>query len=136
MSNLSPPPLRDKHPVRKDQGDVTQIVGYATFSAPFQRWLSRVQELLSPVATGGLFPWSSVSKTGSNLTDIETRNHADLQNINTASYTHLTSVNHADLTDGNDTTLHYHATDRDLANATGQLDLSHLAAMKAYAARH
>ncbi len=39
-----------------------------------------------------------------------------------------------DLTDGGDTTLHYHATDRALANATGQLTLDHLATMKAFAA--
>lgn len=48
----------------------------------------------------------------------------------------LTSAMVTDLTDGGDTTLHYHATDRDLANATGQLGLDHLTTMKAYAARH
>lgn len=108
MSNLSPPPLRDKHPVRKDQGEVSPVTGWMTFSPPFQRWLSKVHELLAPMATGGLLPWSSVSKTGSNLTDIVTRNHADLQNINTATYTHLTATNHTDLTDGGATTLHKH----------------------------
>jgi hypothetical protein len=77
--------------------------------------------LLSPVATGGLLLWNSVSKVGSNLTDIVTRNHSDLQNINTAAYTHLSGTNHTDLTDGGNSVLHYHATDRDLANASGTL---------------
>lgn len=52
--------------------------------------------------------WSSLSFTGSNLTDIATRNHADLQNLDTASYTHLTAANATDLTDGGTTTLHRH----------------------------
>lgn len=46
------------------------------------------------------------------MTDLLTRNHADLQNINTASYTHLTATNHTDLTDAGDSTLHYHSADR------------------------
>ena len=97
----------------------------------FDDWMFRLWKRISD--TAGI-AWALVDKTGSNLTDIETRNHADLQNINTASYTHLTSTNHTDLTDGGDSTLHYHATDRDLANATGQLTLDHLATMKAFAA--
>jgi len=65
MSNLSPPPARDP--------DIT--------SQPWQKWFSSIQALLAPIATGGLMLWVSVSKTGSNLTDIETRNHNDLQSI-------------------------------------------------------
>jgi len=38
-----------------------------------------------------------VSKAGSNLTDLVTRNHADLQNINTASYSHLTALEVAEI---------------------------------------
>lgn len=63
--------------------------------------------------------WTQVDKTGSNLTDLTTRSHTDLQNLNTASYTHLTATNHTDLTDAGDTALHYHATDRARANHTG-----------------
>jgi len=65
------------------------------------------------------FAWEQLEKTGSNLTDLITRNHADLQNINTASYTHLTATNHTDLTDGGQSALHYHDTDRARANHTG-----------------
>ena len=56
----------------------------------------------------GQILWSSLDFTGSNLTDIATRNHADLQNIDTATYTHLTATNATDLTDGGATTLHKH----------------------------
>jgi hypothetical protein len=65
------------------------------------------------------FEWGQVSKVGSNLTDLTTRNHADLQNINTAAYTHLTAANHTDLTDGANSALHYHDTDRARVNHTG-----------------
>jgi len=99
----------------------------------FDDWMFRLWKRIA--STAGV-AWSLIDKTGSNLTDIETRNHADLQNINTASYTHLTATNHTDLTDAGDSALHYHATDRDLSNAAGQLDLSHLATMKAFAAAH
>jgi hypothetical protein len=103
MSNLSPPPLRDK--------ELT--------SPAWQKWFSAVQLLLAPVSTGGLFFWNSVSKTGSNLTDLVTRNHSDLQNINSTTYSHLTSAQLTDLTDSGDSSLHYHATDRDRANHSG-----------------
>lgn len=56
----------------------------------------------------GQILWTVIDKTGSNLTDIETRNHVDLQNHNTTDYYHLTQANHTDLTDGGATTLHKH----------------------------
>lgn len=71
----------------------------------FDRWM---RLLWQRVVDSNQIIWSQVDSTGSNLTDIATRNHADLQNINTASYTHLTSANHTDLTDGGATTLHKH----------------------------
>jgi len=101
MSNLSPPPIREV-----DHN-----------SPAWQKWYSSVQALLAPVSGTGLFLWSGVSKVGSNLTDLVTRNHADLQNINTATYTHLSSTNATDLTDGGDSTLHYHASDRTYADS-------------------
>lgn len=44
-----------------------------------------------------------------------------LQGGITGSYFHLTETQHTDLTDGGNSALHYHASDRDLANATGVL---------------
>jgi hypothetical protein len=99
VSNLSKPPLKEDN-----------------FSPSFQRWLAKVHELLAPVSSTGLILWTSISKVGSSLTDLATRNHADLQNINTATYTHLSATNATDLTDGGDSTLHYHASDRTYAD--------------------
>lgn len=45
--------------------------------------------------------------------------HAGLSNLNSSSYTHLTATNHTDLTDGTDTVLHFHGTDRARSNHTG-----------------
>ncbi|MFH1240147.1 MAG: hypothetical protein V1672_02925 [Candidatus Diapherotrites archaeon] len=45
--------------------------------------------------------WTFVNKSGSNLTDIETRNHNDLQSMDggtTAEYYHLTNTQHSNLT--------------------------------------
>jgi len=106
MSNLSRPPYGDK-----------DFSGRA-----WQKWFSSVQELLAPIASGGLFPWSAISKLGSNLTDLATRRHNDLQNIQGGlvnDYYHLKGADYLDLTDGGNSALHYHATDRDLANSTG-----------------
>lgn len=110
---LAPPPPSD---------DATQ-----------DRWLYLLWRRLTQA---GQILWSSLDFTGSNLTDLLTRNHADLQNIDTATYTHLTATNATDLTDGGDSTLHYHATDRALANATGQLELDNAAYILAFAAAH
>jgi len=87
----------------------------------FDDWMYRLWKRIS---TAGGFGWDLVDTTGSNLTDLETRNHEDLQNINTASYTHLTATDHTDLTDLGDTTLHFHSADRDRANHTGEQAIS------------
>jgi hypothetical protein len=91
MSTFPQPPLNDSKNV---------------LSRAWHIWHDRLAKFLSDSA--GLIPWTSVSKVGSNLTEITTRNHEDLQNINTATYTHLTAANHTDLTDGGETTLHTH----------------------------
>lgn len=76
-----------------------------TQDAGLGRWLYL---LWKRVGSTGQILWSYLDFTGSNLTDIATRNHADLQNIDSASYTHLSATNHTDLTDGGATTLHKH----------------------------
>ena len=85
-------------------------------NAGLDRWLYLMWKR---VASAGQLLWSYIDFSDSNLTDIETRNHVDLQNHNTTNYFHLTQANHTDLTDAGDTTLHYHAADRDRANHTG-----------------
>lgn len=83
---------------------------------PIDGWLFLLWKRLT--ATGQLL-WSGLSFTGSNLTDLETRNHNDLQNLDAGDYKHFTAANYTDLTDAGDSTLHYHATDRARANHTG-----------------
>lgn len=78
-------------------------------NGPFDRW---VYLLWKRVSSAGQLLWSYLDFTGSNITDIETRNHDDLQNINTADHYHLTQANHTDLTDGGESILHYHDSDR------------------------
>lgn len=50
--------------------------------------------------------------------------HSQLNNLNSSSYTHLTSTNHTDLTDGGDSSLHFHSSDRNRSNHTGTQSLS------------
>jgi len=68
-------------------------------------WFNRVREALSRLSAS--LTWANIDKTGSKLTDIETRNHSDLQNIQGGTY-HLSSTDYTDLTDGGTTTLHTH----------------------------
>lgn len=79
----------------------------------FDRWIFR---LWKRIVADGQVAWNQIILAGANLVDIGTRNHADLQNINTASYTHLTSTQATDLTDAGESTLHYHASDRLVSN--------------------
>lgn len=48
---------------------------FVTFSDQFMRFLDEI------IGNDGLIPWGNLSFTGSNLTDIETRLHNDLQEI-------------------------------------------------------
>lgn len=50
--------------------------------------------------------------------------HALLDNLNSSNYSHLTAAQLTDFTDGGDSTLHYHASDRDRANHTGTQESS------------
>lgn len=87
-------------------------------SPSFRDWFYKLQQF---VGNAGNILFTELNFFGSNITSIETRNHADLQNLNTASFTHLTSTQATDLTDGGDSVLHFHSSDRALDNATGVL---------------
>ena len=66
----------------------------------YQQWFQRIRDYTNQIA-GAVIPWSQVSKAGSNLTDLATRNHNDLTNIfggATSDYYHLTASQHASLT--------------------------------------
>ncbi len=64
------------------------------FSYQWREWLRRTYVR---VADAAQILWTQIDKTGSNLTDIETRRHRDLQDLQggtTAEYYHLTSSQH------------------------------------------
>lgn len=68
------------------------------FPFSFQEWLRQIQLLVG--GTTGLIPWANVSKTGSNLTDLVTRVHNDLQSIQggaAGEEYHLTLAQNTDL---------------------------------------
>lgn len=68
--SLSPPPIKD-----------------GNFPYVWQDWFRQVRDSIQGIA--GSIPWSSVSKSGSNLTDLVTRNHDNLQNISGSGTAHV-----------------------------------------------
>lgn len=48
-----------------------------------------------------------------------TTSHTSISNLNTSSYSHLTGTQKSDLTDGGDSSAHYHSADRSRANHSG-----------------
>ena len=80
------------------------------WSYQWREWLRRVyvraaepaQILWTQISAGaGEILWSQVSKVGSNLTDLATRRHRDLQDLQggtTDEYYHITSAQHAEVT--------------------------------------
>lgn len=88
-------------------------------SFAWQQWYLQLQRVLG---TTGAVGWALIDFSGSDLSDIAARDHADLQNMQggiTGERYHLTSAQQLDLTDGGDSTSHFHATDRARANHTG-----------------
>lgn len=107
MAGLPPPPINDK------PGSFT--------------WLEWYRQLRNYVSTSGSVPWYIINFSGSNITDIALRDHNNLQGVQggtAGEQYHLTSAQKTDLTDGGDSTSHYHAADRDRANHTGTQNVS------------
>ena len=109
--NLPPPPNPDQ-----------DINDYA--------WRDWFRTLRDYIVNRGSILWSQIDFTGSKLSDIINRPHNVLQsmqggNSTLSQYYHLNLSEHTNLTDGGETTLHYHASDRDLTNATGTLAVAH-----------
>lgn len=75
----------------------------------WSNWYVAVKDAINNLRAG--LTWSNLTFTGSNITDIVTRNHNDLNSISGGSSTeryHLTSAQHSGLTGGSQTTLHTH----------------------------
>ena len=88
------------------------------FSYQWREWLRRTYVRIADAAQ---LLWSQIDKTGSNLIDLETRRHRDLQDLQggtTAEYYHLTAAINTTLTGGgNADSLHTH-----LTGAAGTVD--------------
>lgn len=64
-----------------------------------QTWFRQMRDAIQ--GEGGLIPWDSISKTGSDLGDLASRDHADLTNVQggaSADYYHMTQVEHTSVT--------------------------------------
>ncbi len=93
-------------------------------------WFKSLQLFLTgPSGSGSGIAWSTIDKSGSNLTDLATRNHNDLQTIqggSSSQYYHLTSAQytayglHNSLTDlqGGTSGQYYHLTSNEYTGAT------------------
>lgn len=97
-------------------------------SPAWQKWFSLIQETISPIATGGAQLWSSISKSGSNLTHIETRSHGDLQNLNSDIAAHPTQEQLDGLTGGASTDFHKH--NHELLDNLDTTNYSHITAVE------
>ncbi len=76
-------------------------VSDTNFSSP--AWQRFFHDLFTRVVGAGMIAWTQISTVGSNLTDLTTRNHNDLQNIQGGSATeeyHLTAADYAGLGTG------------------------------------
>lgn len=91
-------------------------------------WNDWYEKLRTAFNTGQVsVTWANIDFTGSNLTDLVTRAHNNLQSIQGGAsndYYHLTQTNHTDLTDGGDSSLHFHSSDRARGNHTGTQTMS------------
>lgn len=80
MAGLPPPPINDR------PGSFT--------------WLEWYRQLRNYVSTSGSVPWYIINFSGSNITDIAARDHADLQGKQggtAGEHYHLTSAEHTDI---------------------------------------
>ena len=98
-------------------------------------WLEWYRQLRNYISTNGSVPWYVINFAGSNLTDIATRDHDQLQNLDggaAGEHYHLTAAQHAALTAGPHNTLsglqggtsgeYYHLTANEVRNARNTLE--------------
>lgn len=102
----------------------------------WNNWYLSIKDAINNVRTD--LKWVNLDFTGSTLTDIQSKSHQDLDSLQGGSSTeryHITSTQATaiaafndsqwtDLTDNGESTLHYHASDRERANHTGTQTLA------------
>jgi len=85
-------------------------------------WLEWYRQLRNYISQSGSVPWSVVDKAGSNLTDIVTRNHNNLQSIQggtSGSYYHLRTYLTATLSAYDFASIAAHTTSTTTVTVTG-----------------
>jgi hypothetical protein len=90
-------------------------------------WVEWYRLLRNYISSASSIPWSTIQFAGSDIGDIATKRHNDLESFQggqSGEYYHLKSADYTDLTDAGDSALHYHATDRARANHTGTQAMS------------
>lgn len=98
-------------------------------------WLEWYRQLRTYISTNGSVPWYVINFAGSNITDIATRDHDQLQNIDggtAGEHYHLTAAQHAALTagphnnlaglQGGTTSEYYHLTANEVRNARNTIE--------------
>ena len=98
-------------------------------------WLEWYRQLRNYISTNGSVPWYVINFAGSNITDIATRDHDQLQNLDggtAGEHYHLTAAQHSALTAGPHNTLsglqggtsgeYYHLTANEVRNARNTLE--------------
>ena len=91
---------------------VQMILAAVQFNPIWVKWFVDIAQLLT------------ISGAGGNNQGIQHNALNGIQGGTTGSYYHFTQTQHDSLTGGGDSTLHYHASDRDRANHTGTQLLS------------
>lgn len=100
LFDIRPPNLRDQN-----------------FAGPvWMAWFRDLRVMLDSISE---WSWADINKDGSNLADLEIREHAGLQSVLGSGSYHVSQTQHGELIGGGTTALHYHASDRDRANHTG-----------------
>ena len=98
-------------------------------------WLEWYRQLRNYISTNGSVPWYVINFAGSNITDIATRDHDQLQNIDggtAGEHYHLTAAQHSALTagphnnlsglQGGTTSEYYHLTAAEVLNARNTIE--------------
>jgi len=98
-------------------------------------WLEWYRQLRNYISTNGSVPWYVINFAGSNITDIATRDHDQLQNLDggtAGEHYHLTAAQHSALTAGPHNNLsgiqggtsgeYYHLTATEVRNARNTIE--------------
>ena len=78
MANIPPPPIKE-----------------GNFPFVWQQWFRQIRDTIQSGV--GSIPWSSVSKSGSNLNELTTRQHDQLQSISGGGTYHLSATEYGNL---------------------------------------